>query len=166
VTWKRLPGSKRLLVDDSSGRSSRLVRTLAGTSDWRRDIVDRLGVAALVAVGSARLADAPAVIWPVAGLDEVESCLRTELPGLRLIGAATPRQPGRERLSSVGRMTGNLVVIKLGGPDSTLQREGMVLDLLAADPLPGIATPVPLACGDCGCSASPARRHRSTVADI
>jgi Phosphotransferase enzyme family len=147
MTWKRLPGSRRLLVDACSGRTSRLVRTLAGTSDWRRDVVDQAGVAALLAVGTARLPSARPIEWPRAGIDQVEADLRTELPGLRLIGVATPRQSGRERISAVGRMTGNLVVVKLAGRDTTLEREGTVLDLLAANPLPGIATPMPLAAG-------------------
>jgi hypothetical protein len=147
MTWKRLPGSRRLLVDDASGRKGRLVRTLAGTSDWLRDIVDRAGVATLIAVGAPALPNADAVEWPASGLDLVEASMRTELPGLRLIGVATPRQSGRARLSALGRMTGNLVVVKLGGADTALEREGQALDLLAADPLPGIATPAPLAAG-------------------
>ncbi len=52
-----------------------------------------------------------------------------------------PRQANRPRLSLVGRITGNLVVVKLGLPDDGLEREALVLDLLARDPLPSIATP-------------------------
>ncbi len=52
----------------------------------------------------------------------------------------------------LGRMTGNLVVVKLGGPpsgddDGSLEREQRALRLLARDPLPGIATPETLDAG-------------------
>lgn len=147
MTWNRLPGSKRLFVHPSSGRDGRAVRTLAGTSDWRRDLLDRAGVAALVSAGAARLPAATDPEWPADGLDELDSALRAELPGLRILGFAAPRQHGRRRLSALGRMTGNLVVAKLGGDDIRLEREGATLTLLARDPLPGIATPVPLASG-------------------
>jgi len=50
-------------------------------------------------------------------------------------------------MSLLGRMAGNLVVVKLGGDDVGLERETAALELLAADPLPGIDTPLPLAGG-------------------
>jgi hypothetical protein len=147
MTWRRLPASNRLFVESRHGRAGRAVRTLAGTSDWRRDLVDRAGVAALVTVGARALPAAPSIEWPPAGLVELEQALRDELPGLRLIGVATPRQAGRARLSAVGRMTGDAVVVKLGAPDTTLDIEATALELLAMDPLPGISTPIPLASG-------------------
>lgn len=44
-------------------------------------------------------------------------------------------------------MTGNVVVVKLGAHDERLDREGLALELLATNPLPGIATPAPIAIG-------------------
>lgn len=147
TAWRSVPGSPRVLVHQASGRSARSVRALTGTSDWRRDIVDRAGMAALSVVGARRLPQSPALEWPDGGLDALTDGLRNEVPYLRVLAAVAPRQQGRARLSMLGRMTGALVVVKLGGGDDRLEREAAALDLLARSPLPGIATPVPLEAG-------------------
>ncbi|MEP2372606.1 MAG: phosphotransferase [Ilumatobacter sp.] len=127
------------------------MRALAGSSDWRRRLLDRFGSCIVSVAGTSALAPAPSPGWPDASWEELDDELRGTLPGLRLIGAVSPRQPGRERLSLLGHMTGNPVVVKLGrdepGGDSGLDRELRALELLAGDPLPGIATPEPLDAG-------------------
>lgn len=110
--------------------------------------VDRLGFAALALVGANRLAAAPPLAWPDLSHDELTISLREALPGFRLLGAVIPRQRGRARMSLLGRMTGNVVVVKLGAHDDRLDRERLALELLAVNPLPGIATPAPIAAGD------------------
>jgi hypothetical protein len=147
MSWNRLPGSQRLLVHAGSGRSARVIRSLSGTSDWRRGMLDRAGTAALTVAGARPLPTATLPEWPPIGWDRLDDQLRAALPGIRLLGAVAPRQRGRARLSMLGRMTGNLVVVKLGRPDDGLGREGAALQLLSRDPLPGIATPEPLAAG-------------------
>ncbi len=147
MTWRRLPGSTRLLVHRSSGRRAGGIRLLSGTSDWRRDLVDRFGTIAVRIAGAEKLSRAPVPSWPVDGIDDLDTALRMVLPGFRPLGLVLPRQSGRQRLSALGRMTGNLVVVKLGGDDDVLRHEASVLQLLADRPLPGIATPEPLGFG-------------------
>lgn len=145
--WRRVPGSHRMLIAPDSGRSARRLRSLAGSSDWRRDLVDRAGMTALGVLGARALPVAPPLDWPPVSYDELTGALRAVLPGLRPIGLVSPRQSGRRRLSMLARLTGNPVVIKLGDGDDRLEREAAALDLLAAHPLPGIATPAPIAVG-------------------
>lgn len=136
-----------MLVHPDSGRGALPLRALGGASDWRRQLADRLGFAALAALGARRLPAGPALAWPDTTHRELSVALRAALPGFRLLGAVTPRQNGRARMSLLGRMTGNVVVVKLGAGDQRLERERRALELLAADPLPGIATPEPIAAG-------------------
>lgn len=146
--WRTVPGSSRMLVHPDSRRGALQLRALGGASDWRRQTVDRLGFGTLALVGAARLSTAPPLAWPDLSHDELTSALREALPGFRLLGAVIPRQRGRARMSLLGRMTGNVVVVKLGAHDERLDRERLALDLLATSPLPGIATPAPIAAGD------------------
>ena len=167
MTWNRIPGSRRLLVKATSTRStSRLARTLSGTSDWRRDLVDRAGFAAMLAVGPARLSPAAQLDWPATGFAEIEEIIRRDLPGLNLFGIAIPRQTGRERLSALGRITGNLAVLKLGGADPALKREYDVLELLAREPMPGITTPTPLAYGEVVIATQPVTYLLTTAVSL
>ncbi len=170
---RQFPGAGRLLVHVDAGRSGRHVRSLTGASDWRRDLVDRAGAAVILAAGVAPLRATAGWAWPMCGADDLIEALRAELPGLRLLGAATPRQTGRQRLSLLGRAAGTSMVIKLGSgshavptpgstPDSTagsLATEAAVLELLEANPLPGIATPKVLAAGTVSCSDSSSPGH-------
>lgn len=147
MTWRHLPMSPRLLVHPQSGRAGRSIRALAGSSDWRRVLADWFGEAALVVAGAAQMPTAGELAWPSAGLDRIEQELRSELPGLELLGAVAPRQPGRQRMSLLAQMTGTTVIVKIGGPAGVIEREGDVLELLARDPLPGIETPEPVGRG-------------------
>ena len=99
--------------------------------------------------GSRHLPAAERWAWPDCTCDELIAALHNDLPGLRLLGAAIPRQPGRRRLSLLGRAAGTLTVIKLGedANDGSLRTEASALELLRANPLPGIATPHVLASG-------------------
>jgi len=141
MTWHRLPAAPRMIVHGSSGRSALGVRALAGTSDWRRALLDICGVGILAAAGAGRLPSTDWPRWPPTEWPALEADLRRRLPGFTVLGAVVPRQPDRHRLSLIGRITGNLVVVKLGPPDDGLEREALVLDMLARDPLPSIATP-------------------------
>lgn len=141
MTWHRVPAAPRMLVHGSSGRSAAPVCALAGTSDWRRAVLDNCGVVALSVAGARRLPRTEWPPWPPVSWPELDAELRRRLSGFSILGAVVPRQANRPRLSLVGRITGNLVVVKLGPPDDGLEREALVLDLLARDPLPSIATP-------------------------
>ncbi len=155
TTWQRVPLAPRLALHPRSGRSGSSVQALAGSSDWRRRLLDRFGSSIVSVAGTSLLAPAAPPGWPDASWEELDDELGGALPGLQLIGAVSPRQQGRERLSLLGRMTGNLVVVKLGRDDAgnearddgSLDRELRALQLLAGDPLPGIATPEPLDAG-------------------
>lgn len=147
LVWRRIPGSSRMLVHPDSGRGALPLRALGGASDWRRQLADRFGFAALAVLGARRLPPGPTLAWPDATHRQLSVALRSALPGFRLLGAVTPRQHGRARMSLLGRMAGNVVVVKLGAADERLERERRALELLAVDPLPGIATPTPIAAG-------------------
>jgi len=143
--FRAVPLSPRFTVHRRAGRTARRVRLLAGTSDWRRDLLDRLGAAALTIGGTSPWRAARPWPWPTispAGLIE-----GLDLPGLRLLAAAAPRQEGRPRLSILAESGDDQVVIKLGTPDDGLENEAAALSLLTRDPLPGIATPSVVAAG-------------------
>lgn len=140
MTWHRLPAAPRMMVHGASGRSGTSVRALAGTADWRRSLLDLCGVGMLAAVGAHRLPRTNWARWPPTEWGALDSELRRRLPGFTILGAVVPRQPDRLRLSLIGRVTGNLVVVKLGPPGDGIEREATILDLLARDPLPSIAT--------------------------
>lgn len=144
---RRFPGSSRIVVAAGAGRRSRHVPVLAGSSDWRRTLLDRAAAAAVFVVGTRPLAQADRWPWPDLGPDDIADALRGELPALRLIGAVSPRQPGRRRLSVLAKVSGNLVVLKFSADDGTLDAEVAALRALAVDPLPAIATPRLLAAG-------------------
>lgn len=146
ASLRSFPGSPRLLIARDAGRAGRHIRSLAGSSSWHRDLVDRVGALAVLTAGPTRLPAAAGWSWPEIGCAELTERLRSDLPGLRLLGAVIPRQPGRERLSLLGRSAGTLAIIKLGvdgaeSPDGSLEAEAAALSLLEADPLPGISTP-------------------------
>lgn len=147
TSWRRVPLSRRLALHPRSGRSGSVVRALAGASDWRRDLLDRFGSGLVLIAGTPALPAAPPLTWPAMTWEELDDELATTLPGLHLIGAVCPRQAGRARLSLLGRMTGNLVVVKLGRADDGIAQERHALQLLAHNPLPGISTPDPVAAG-------------------
>lgn len=144
---RRFPGSNRIVVARSAGRRARHVPVLAGSSDWRRALLDRAASAAVLAVGTRPLARADRWPWPDLGPVHLAEMLRGELPALRLLGAVSPRQADRRRLSVLGQVGGNLVVVKFSADDGTLDAEVGALRTLGADPLPGIATPRLLAAG-------------------
>jgi hypothetical protein len=133
-----------------AGRRARSIRTLAGSSDWRRSIIDRLGSAAVFLAGP-RVGPVAANGWPWPPIapGELVAMLSNDLPGLRLVAAAAPRQAARKRLSLLCRYAGNTIVVKLGvdEPDSSLANEAAALTALRLDPLPGIATPNVIASG-------------------
>jgi len=120
---------------------------LAGTSDWRRDLLDRLGGAAVAAVGTRPWPTTAAWPWPAADPTMIEAALGDRMHGVTIVAAATPRQPGRARLSLLGRVGNQDVVVKLGHPDDGIEMETAALELLMSDPLPGILTPTVIAVG-------------------
>lgn len=142
------PGAHRVLIHRAAGRRGRVVRSLTGSSDWRRDAVDRLG-GMLVAAAGTRWLPAATWSWPQSSPDAVATELRRSMPGLRIVGAVTPRQDGRRRLSLLCRYAGNPVIVKLGtgDADASMATEAEVLRLLAQRPLPGIETPIVVASG-------------------
>lgn len=146
---RAVPGSPRLLLHADAGRAGRRVSSLTGASDWRRALVDRVGAGAVGLLGTRWLRPAERWAWPDCSADELTVALHNALPGLRVLGAAVPRQAGRRRLSLLARSSGTLTVIKLGADavDGSLPAEAAALELLRANPLPGIATPHVLASG-------------------
>lgn len=138
---RRYPWSDRFVLDAAGGRRSRQVRTLAGAADWRREVVDRMGAAVVAAVGTGPLPPSPGWSWPAEDADELLALLRDPLPGLELVAAVLPRQPGRRRLSVLCRWRDDDVVLKLGTPHDGIDTEAAALDLLTRRPLPGIRTP-------------------------
>lgn len=145
--WRAVPFAPRLVVEPSSGRTGVSLPILTGTTDWRRRVADRVGASMVGLVGAAVLRPHTDVAWPSVGLAALGERLHAELPTLRLIGGVLPRQTGRARLSLLGRMAGNTVVIKVGDVDRGIEREASVLTTLAERPIPGVATPVPLGQG-------------------
>lgn len=140
MTWHQIPSAPRMIVHGSSGRSATSLRALTGTSDWRRALLDICGVGFLAAVGAARLPTADWPQWPAVEWRALDAELRRQLRGFLVLGAVAPRQPARQRLSLIGRLRDSLVVVKLGPPGGGLERETLVLDMLARHPLPSIAT--------------------------
>lgn len=145
--WRRVPFAPRLCVEPESLRSAVSLTAQTGATDWRRRLADRVGTLWIAALGAHNLLPHDGIEWPSTGFAELGRRLRDELPTLRLIGAVLPRQAGRTRVSMLGRMTGNLVVVKVGAVDEGIEDEAFVLERLAEQPLPGIATPIPLARG-------------------
>jgi hypothetical protein len=144
---RRFPASPRFLVHPDAGRDARLIRALAGTSDRRRDALDRLGAGLIRLAGTRLLPVASPWAWPEQRADVVVDELSEAMPGLTLIAAVVPRQDGRHRLSLLCRWRGDLIVVKLGVPGDGLDIEALALDLLTADPLPGVRTPALLRSG-------------------
>ncbi|MGB0114689.1 MAG: phosphotransferase [Ilumatobacteraceae bacterium] len=142
-----MPFSRRCTIAAGAPRAARHVRALAGTSDLRRETLDRLGAAAVAIGGTTIWPAARAWPWPDARPDRLESALGTALPGVRILAAAAPRQLGRHRLSLLCRWHDADAIVKLGDPDDGLETEALALRLLGHDPLPGIATPGLLASG-------------------
>jgi hypothetical protein len=150
VTLRSVPLSRRFVVAPGAGRAARHVRALAGTSDWRRGVLDRAGAGAILLLGTRWLPAAPGWSWP--SLDEVElaAALHDALPDIRIDAAAIPRQADRTRLSLLCRVDDRPVVVKLGAADDGIENEARVLSLLTDHPLPAIATPQVLATGRLG----------------
>ncbi len=144
-SMRRVPLVQRALVASSAGRRGRHVLALAGASDWRRALIDTAGAALINTAGTARLPAAEAWRWPHADVADIGAALAARIDGIRVLGAVLPRQPDRQRLSLLAEIRGNgsceLVVVKLGLPDTGIEREAQALRLLAADPLPCIRTP-------------------------
>jgi hypothetical protein len=143
----RYPFSRRFTLARGAGRRARRVRLLAGASDWRRDLLDRAGSAAVGIVGTRPWPTAVAWPWPPHRPTELVERLHDTLPGLHIVAAAAPRQTGRTRLSVLGTWRGADVVIKLGRPGDGIETEVAALRLLEQDPLPSIATPSVIAAG-------------------
>ncbi|MFK7918210.1 MAG: phosphotransferase [Ilumatobacter sp.] len=142
-----MPLVPRVVLDSGAGRPGAEVMALAGSSDWRRRVIDRIGAGAVRAGGASiwPIADPPA--WPTSTWEELDAELTAAMPGLRLMGAVLPRQVGRRRLSVLATMRCTTVVVKLGAGGTELRNELQALTLLQRQPLPGIATPEPIASG-------------------
>jgi hypothetical protein len=130
-----------------AGRDARHIRALAGTSDWRRDVLDRVGAATVIAAGTRHWPSTPTWPWPACGPHALVAVLDEYLPGLAILAAVQPRQAGRHRLTVLARRRGHDVVLKLGRPDDGIETEAEVLRILTDDQLPGIATPRVIAAG-------------------
>ncbi len=137
----RYPLASRFTLHHDGGRTARRVRMLAGTSDWRRDLLDRLGSAAVAVVGTRPWPTTTAWPWPSADPPTIEAALGELVDRITIVAAAAPRQHGRARLSLLGRVGIHDVVVKLGRPDDGIEVESAALELLTSDPLPGILTP-------------------------
>jgi len=152
VTGRSVPFSSRFIVSDHADRSARRVRMLAGTSDWRRDLLDRAGAFMILVAGTGPWPSSPGWSWPGHDAAEIERRLDTAMPGLRIEAAVTPRQPGRKRLSLLCRVADPTasrdIVVKLAQVGDGLETEAAALSLLTERPLPGIATPRVLAMGE------------------
>ncbi|HSL74327.1 MAG TPA: phosphotransferase [Ilumatobacteraceae bacterium] len=146
----RFPLSRRYTIHRASGRASRRIRLVGGTSDWRRAIIERAGSAAIGLFGSHPWPSTDAWQWPLWSPERLIDALRHHLDDVSILAAAAPRQPGRARLSLLCRSGGEDLVVKLGRPDDGLENEAATLRLLADDPLPGIAVPAIVAAGRLG----------------
>jgi hypothetical protein len=137
-------------VSDEASRQARRVRLLAGTSDWRRDVLDRIGSAAILIGGTRPWPVSPGWQWPASDAAQIESQLTDALPGIRIEAAVLPRQAGRARLSLLcrsGDRRDRDIVVKLALIGDGLERETLALELLTDRPLPAVATPRVLASG-------------------
>lgn len=141
TSLRRVPGTRRVVIAESAGRRGRHVQRLAGTSDWRRGVLDSLGAAAIRIVGIHHLRRAQRWSWPDLTPEELTEALAEHLPSVQLLGAVMPRQLDRPRLSLLVECSGTLFVVKLGPPDTGIEREMHVLTLLEREPLPCVATP-------------------------
>jgi aminoglycoside phosphotransferase (APT) family kinase protein len=146
-TLRRLPGVPRVRLHAAGGRRARLTRALTGASDWRRGVADALAFTGVALTGTAILPEGSQWGWPHAGPDEITAALRTHFPALVILGAVLPRQSGRRRLSLFCHAAGNPLVVKLGNDQASFRTENHALELLTANPLPGIATPRPFGVG-------------------
>lgn len=150
MTLRSVPFSRRFVVSDGSGRQARRVRMLAGTADWRRDVLDRLGSATLLVAGTRPWPISAGWSWPAIDAEQIEARLAATVPGIRIDAAVLPRQAGRARLSLLcgsGRSSNHDIVVKLAVVGDGLEREALALELLTDRPLPSIATPRVLASG-------------------
>ncbi len=143
----RYPLSRRFTLARGASRRARRVRFLAGASDWRRDLLDRVGSTAIGIAGTGIWPVEAAWPWPAPQPTELVERLHDALPGLDIVAAAAPRQAGRTRLSVLGTWHHADIVIKFGQPDDGIETEVAALRLLEQDPLPSIATPAVVASG-------------------
>lgn len=144
---RRVPGVRRALLHPAAGRRGRHLRTLTGASDWRRRALDAVAFGRVAVAGTAGLPPATGCWWPGLDADRLATALRAEFPALVVVGAVAPRQPSRRRLSLLCHAAGNPLVVKLGDATGAFETEHRALELLVADPLPGIATPRPCGVG-------------------
>lgn len=140
---RRVPGIPRVRVVSGAGRRARITSSLTAASDWRRRAADSLAMLPVAAIGTGWLPDGGRSTWPGHGPAELEAMLRAALPSVRLLGMVLPWDPDRRRLLLLCWAAGNPLVVKLGDDEDVLRAEHCALSLLAADPLPGIATPRP-----------------------
>jgi hypothetical protein len=138
---RSVPGAGRTLLLATAGRRGRHVLRLAGASDWRRALADSASSALVATVGTRWLPNGPTWPWPASSAHDLQLALSDHVDGLVLLGAVLPRQSGRERLSLLGAVEGEPLVVKLGRPDTGIEREVVALRLLERDPLPCISTP-------------------------
>lgn len=144
---RSIPLVTRAVLLSTAGRRGRRVVQLAGASDWRRASLDAAASMLIGALGTRLLPTTPGWAWPAASAGAIEAALAEVLPGIELLGAITPRQHGRERLSLLVEMDGEPVVVKLGRPGTGIEREAGALRLLQRNPLPCIRTPLVIADG-------------------
>ena len=141
------PLSSRFTIAADAPRSARRVRMLSGTSDIRRELLDRGGSFAVATFGTKVWRATDAWPWPTIDPEALTELLGGHLPGLDIVAAAAPRQRGRHRLSLLCRHDGADVIVKIGDTGDGLENEAATLALLDRDPLPCIATPRLLASG-------------------
>ena len=106
MTLRSFPWSRRILISDQAGRRGRRTRMLTGTSDWRRNVLDGFGAAAIVLAGSRPWPRAPNMV----------------LAGTRwrrdrgAVGHDAPRHPSRRRRAAppIGSSTPLAVVSPSG----------------------------------------------------
>lgn len=147
TAMRRVPGVPRARLHPAADRRARRLRALTGASDWRRRALDAVAFGRVALAGAAGLPPAPGCPWPGLDADRLALALRAEFPALVVVGAVTPRQPARRRLSLLCHAAGNPLIVKLGDERGAFETEHRALELLVADPLPGIATPRPCGVG-------------------
>jgi len=144
-----VPLSPRLVLRAGADRSARRVRVLAGTSDWRRNVLETLGAGAVLIAGTRPWPTSIGWRWPGIDVRDIEQRLQASLPGIGIDAAAMPRQIDRARLSLLCHQARpeRTIIVKLAAVDDGLEHEAMALSLLTDRPLPGIATPKVVATG-------------------